>query len=77
MSLRDDGKYRCDRCDVELENGGVHEAAVISDVVPGTGMTITRILHLCRINGCCNKVLTKRAIPAWLAWFSAKEGTKA
>lgn len=71
MSLRADGKYRCDRCDVELENGGVHEAAVISDVVPGTEMTITRILHLCRVNGCVDRVLTKRAIPAWLA---AQEG---
>ena len=69
MSLRENGSYRCDRCDVELENGGVHEAAVISDVEPGTEMTQTRILHLCRANGCVEKVLTKRVIAAYLAAF--------
>lgn len=66
MSLRKDGRYRCDRCDAELENGGVHEAAVVSDIVPGSGGTLTRILHLCRKNRCVDKVLTKRAIPAWI-----------
>jgi hypothetical protein len=32
VSLRPDGTYRCDRCDVDVGNGAVTEAAVIADL---------------------------------------------
>jgi hypothetical protein len=75
VSLRTDGRYRCDRCDRLLVNGGVHEAAIISDLDPHDpeGGTL-RVLHLCRdsetrsgsvIEGCVNVILTPDALPAW------------
>jgi len=65
MSLRQDGSYRCDHCGGDLENGGVFEAAVISDIEPGTEGTQTRILHLCRVNECVQTVLTAAALAAY------------
>lgn len=47
MSLRPDGSYRCDRCGQLLENGGVQEAAIVSDLDPDQPAA-PRILHLCR-----------------------------
>ena len=67
MSLRSDGSYRCDRCGAKLENGGVHEAAIVSDLdleQPGT----VRVLHLCRAprvgapRGCVGNVLGTAAL---------------
>lgn len=62
MSLRPDGSYRCDRCGVDVGNGGVVHAAVISDVQP-TDPARPRVLHLCRNardgapTGCVGNVL--------------------
>lgn len=51
MSLRDDGKYRCDgMCEspgVDVENAGVQTCAIISDLDPDDP-TRPRVLHLCR-----------------------------
>jgi len=77
VSLRSDGKYRCDRCDLELENGGVQECASITDLDPSNPGNI-RHFHLCydRLDpesgkvahrGCRDRVLTKRALRAYLA----------
>lgn len=67
MSLRLDGTYRCDRCGVDVGNGGVHVAAVIVSVLDDGGLTT---LHLCRdrtdddkkVRGCAGRVLTARAL---------------
>lgn len=72
MSLRPDGSYRCDRCDRELENGGVQECASITDLDPRNPGSI-RQLHLCydevdpetgetTLQGCRDRVLTRRAL---------------
>lgn len=73
MSLRPDGGYECDRCGVDVGNGGVHTAAVISDLDPADGNLSPRVLHLCRdrpdpdqpgktIRGCRDRVLTAKAL---------------
>lgn len=56
MSRRADGVYRCDRCGVELENGGVQECAVLTCVVDGEVV----VYHFGREEGCEAKVLSKR-----------------
>lgn len=62
MSRRPDGTCRCDRCGVGVGNGGVRQAAVISDVDP-EDPRIPRFLHLCRAprdgapTGCVGYVL--------------------
>lgn len=62
MSLRDDGTYRCDRCGTRVGNGGVQEAAVISDLEPDDPAR-PRVLQLCREpregapRGCVGNVL--------------------
>lgn len=70
MSLRPDGTYRCDRCGLRLENGGVHEAAIVSDLNldrPGD----VRVLHLCRAErdgaptGCVGNVLDPATLAYW------------
>ena len=48
MSLRPDGTYRCDRCGIDVGNGGVQDAVFISDLEPDNP-TETRRLHLCRV----------------------------
>lgn len=55
MSLKE-GVYRCDRCGKELENGGVHEAAVVASLEDGQVVQ----LHFGREEGCESKVLSKR-----------------
>ena len=67
MTLRKDGRYRCDRCGHELENGGVHECAVVADLVEGRSITF----HFCRENGCDRKVLSNRN----LSDYRTQEGT--
>lgn len=73
MSLRPDGSYRCDRCGADVDNGGVHTAAVVSDLDPDTGNTTPRRIDFCRdrpdpdqpgktIQGCRDRVLTKKAL---------------
>lgn len=72
MSLRPDGRYRCDRCGTGVGNGGVQEAASITDLDP-QDPTRVRQLHLCldrpdpdrpgkTIQGCRDRVLTKKAL---------------
>lgn len=67
MSYREDGKYRCDRCDQDVGNGAVTEAAIVvtlqSDLEETTDVTpIT--LHFCRVQrdnfprGCAGRVLS-------------------
>lgn len=60
MSLRADGKYRCDRSGRELVNGGVQECIIVTDLDPATDNTTTRVLHFCREDGCAGKVLSAR-----------------
>lgn len=73
MSLRADGRYRCDRCGHEFDNAGVQEAAKITDLDPATGGTTVQQLDFCRdrpdpdnegkkIQGCRDRVLTKKAL---------------
>lgn len=72
MSVRADGTYECDRCGVEVGNGGVDRAASITDTEPGDPTRI-RQLKLCldrpdpdnpkkTIQGCRDRVLTKKAL---------------
>ena len=62
MSLRSDGRYRCDRCGRELENGGVQECAPITTLrEDGTPITY----HFGREEGCESKVLSKRNLAAY------------
>ena len=66
MSREADGKFYCDRDGVEVGNGGVLEALVVSDLDPDNpGMV--RNLHFCRdrraedgslVKGCARKVLS-------------------
>lgn len=72
MSLRPDGTYRCDRCDVDVGNGGVHTAAVIATREDdGTGGSSAITWHLCRQpakgnpTGCAGHVLTPRTLRAY------------
>lgn len=67
MSLRPDGTYRCDRCDGELTNGGVHEAAVVSTLLDDQLVT----LHFCwrpqrgAPHGCASRILSASALAAF------------
>lgn len=71
MSLRPDNTYRCDRCGVDVENGAVHVAAVISDVDPDDPSR-PRVLHLCRApragapSGCVGNVLGPATLADWM-----------
>jgi hypothetical protein len=78
VSLRVDGTYHCDRCDVSVGNGGVDLAASVSDVrqVEQGGLTlpVPVTFHFCRdrvgedgkvVRGCVNRVLTAKALAAW------------
>lgn len=58
MSLRSDGRYRCDRCGRELVNGGVFECVIAADTDEVTGGTVT--YHFGRAEGCARKVLSRR-----------------
>ena len=73
MSLQD-GKYVCDRDGVDVGNGGVQSALVVSDLDPDRpGMV--RNLHFCRdreedgekIKGCAGKVLTSRNLEYYIS----------
>lgn len=72
MSLRADGTYRCDRCGLDVGNGGVFMAAYISDLDP-TNPTEARQLHLCREErddaprGCVGLVLGDEALADYYA----------
>lgn len=76
MSLRPDGAYRCDRCGVDVGNGGVVEAAIISDLHPDEPGTV-RVLHLCRAEregaptGCVGNVLGEATLADWTATVGA------
>lgn len=77
MSLRADGAYYCDTCGRKLQNGGVHEAAIVSDLDPDAPGTI-RVLHMCRAprkgaaSGCVGNVFGSTA----LADYTAKKGKR-
>lgn len=72
MSLRPDGTYRCDRCGVDVGNGGVHLAAIVADLDPNDP-TAVRNLHFCRQSnagapdGCAAHLLTRANVAAWTA----------
>lgn len=65
MSRTPEGDYVCDRDGVNVGNGGVDRALVVSDRDPDKPGHV-RILHFCRdreengktIKGCANKVLS-------------------
>lgn len=67
MSLTGNGKYVCDRDGVDVGNGGVLAAVVVSDLDPDNPGHV-RNLHFCRDEvdedgkvvrkGCANKVLS-------------------
>lgn len=69
MSLRE-GNYHCDRCGTDVGNGGVMQAAVISDLDPDRPGEI-RVLHLCREpregapSGCVGNVLGPATLADW------------
>lgn len=71
MSLRPDGSYRCDKCGADVVNGGVREAAIISDLDPDTAGEV-RVLHLCREprdgapSGCAGNVLGPAALANYI-----------
>lgn len=78
MSLRPDGTYRCDRCDVDIENAGLDRATTVSSADP-YNPGVQRVLHLCldrtepvegddktkKVQGCSDRVLSKRALAAY------------
>lgn len=70
MSLRTGGAYRCDRCGADVGNGGVTEAAIVSDLDPDRPGEI-RVLHLCRAardgapHGCVGNVLGPQTLADW------------
>ena len=71
MSLRIDGKYRCDRCGADVGNASVQMCAFISDLDPDDRLR-PRTLHLCRAartgapHGCVGNILG----PATLADYT-------
>lgn len=70
MSLRTDGSYRCDRCNVDVGNAAVTECAIITDLDPDDAGEL-RYLHLCRAprdgapNGCVGNVFGDATLAAW------------
>jgi len=77
VSLRPDGVYRCDKCGTDVGNGGVRDAAIVSDLDPDA-LGEVRVLHLCRKartgapGGCVGAVFG----PATLADYIAKKKAK-
>jgi hypothetical protein len=79
MSLRPDGSYRCDKCDTDVDNGGVHAAVTIIGTDPDDPGRMRVPLHLClprdvdtngngqteHVPGCRDSVLTARALAAY------------
>lgn len=68
MSLRPDYSYRCDRCDADVGNGGVHLAVVVSDMDEAGA---ARVLHFCRKprkgapHGCAAHLLSPANLAAY------------
>lgn len=73
MTLRGDSTYRCDRCGADVGNGGVHLAAIVSDLDPADPTRI-RQLHFCRdhdvdtktVKGCASRVFTAKALANYI-----------
>lgn len=63
MSLRPDGTYRCDRSGRELENGGVHEAAILTTLDEDGGVVV---FHFCHEDGCSKKVASTRNLADYI-----------
>lgn len=57
MSLRLDGRYRCDRCGRELENGGAQECDPHTHMDESGSISV---FHFCKASGCDRKVLSSR-----------------
>jgi hypothetical protein len=72
MSLRKDGKYYCDRCNRDVENGSIYVAAAIVTVEDGPNGFQPVALHLCRKEregapeGCAGLVLNAEALASYL-----------
>jgi hypothetical protein len=68
VSRQADGTYACDRCGTDIGNGGIDEAAAVSDLeLDADGNVVLgaiRVLHLCRKNKCVRHVMTRRALRA-------------
>lgn len=64
MSIRSDGKHRCDGCGWDVGNGGVRQCAIVSDLDPDNEGHV-RNLEFCRdredggkmVKGCSRKLL--------------------
>lgn len=73
MSLRSDGKYRCDRCGSDVGNAAVTECATVSDIDMGGEVPVPRLLHFCREpnegapEGCAEHLLVPSNIADYLA----------
>lgn len=70
MSLQPDNTYACDRCGTDVGNGGIYEAATVSDLHPDND-NLPRVLHLCRAErdgaprGCVGNVLGPGTLEHW------------
>lgn len=79
MSLTPDGRHECDRCGADVDNGGVANCVIVSDLDPDRpGMV--RNLEYCRdrpgpdvdggiIKGCSRKLLS----PSMLRHHTARQ----
>lgn len=73
MSFNSDGTVTCDRDGVDVGNGGVAFALVVSDLDPDN-IGHTRTFHFCRdrdedgkaVKGCASKVLSARNLEKYL-----------
>lgn len=72
MSVRADGRHRCDRCDIDVQGGGVARCVIVSDLDPDRPGQI-RNLEFCRdrvedgdtVRGCDRELLPPRMIKAY------------
>lgn len=85
MSIRTDGKHRCDSCGQDVGNGGVRECAIVSDLDPDREGHI-RNLEFCRdredggklVKGCSRKLLRPSILNDYEeSRVSASEGSEA
>lgn len=85
MSLRDDGHHHCDGCGRDLDNGGVQNGVIVSDLDPDRRGHI-RNLIFCRdheegegrerhkVEGCAATLLDPEVIADYLANKDAVRG---
>lgn len=76
MTLREDGRYHCDRCGRDVGNADVRSATFFSMVDPDNPVEVVRG-HLCTAatggrpgypNGCTGRVLGPGTLADWATW---------